>query len=144
MILMFQNNGLSIIFETLPCWLRWTMTIIFPFLRHINTWIMSKIVQRMMENDNEMATVTMNTSLLFYCGLYVAIIHSSANETTVYCILDVEMSFLIMKCYQIIGLQRKVMVNADEETNRIKKRSIISVLLSETIEVVTALSNAIG
>jgi hypothetical protein len=105
---------------------------------------MSKIVQRMMENDNEMATVTMNTSLLFYCGLYVAIINSSANETTVYCILDVEMSFLIMKCYQIIGLQRKVMVNADEETNRIKKRSIISVLLSETIEVVTALSNAIG
>ena len=144
MVIDYQNQGLSTLFGVLPSNLQWTMAIIIPSFRSMNLWILTKISRNIKEDDNAMADICTHIIVLSIYGFFVAIMLASANATTVYSIIGVEMFLNLISCYQIIKLQRKVMVEEDEEMSRKNEKEMVSLALSETIEIVCALAYAIG
>ena len=94
MVIEFQNNGLSIIFEVLPTNLQWIMAILIPSFRKMNTWIVTKITHRIVGPDNEMANFTVASSITSIYILFIAIQLSSATKVTVYSILGVNLPFI--------------------------------------------------
>ena len=146
MVIEFQNNGLSIIFEILPIHLQWIMAILIPFFRKLNLWIVSKITHRIVGHDNQRANFTVASSITSIYILFIAIQLSSASKATVYSILGVKFVLHLRTCYQIVRLQRKIRGSGFEGANNVIERDKVMLMLviNETVETLVPLSYAIG
>ena len=146
MVIEFQNNGLSIIFEVLPTNLQWIMAILIPSFRKFNTWIVTKITHLIVGPDDDMANFTVASSITSIYILFIAIQLSSATKATVYSILGVKFALHLKTCYQIVKLQTKINSNESERQLKSSKRNKVMLMLivNETVEAVVPLSYAIG
>ena len=146
MVIEFQNNGLSILFEIIPIHSQWIMAILIPFFRKLNLWIVSKITLRIVGPDNQRASFTVASSITSIYILFIAIQLSSASKVTVYSILGVKFVLHLRTCYQIVSLQRKVTANQSERGNNIIERDkvLLMLVINETVETLVPLSYAIG
>ena len=146
MVIEFQNNGLSIVFEVLPLNLQWIMAILIPFFRKMNTWIVNKFTQRIVGPGNEMANFTVASSITSIYILFIAIQLSSATKVTIYSILGVKFALHLKTCYEIISLQRKIKSQDYKRGNKMLERNkvILILIVNETVEALVPLSYAIG
>lgn len=146
LIFSFQSDGLSLIFENVLSQLQWIIAFLIPIFREMNYWVFSKLLYKIMGRYDEMANVTMNTTINSTYVLFIAIRLSSANDVTVYSILSMEFVLHLATCYKITRLLRKkVKPNDDGDNFALEAKKLISKLvISEIIEIVIASAYIIG
>ena len=144
MMIVIQKIFLTITFETLPPEYQWVMSILVPSCRSLDSWILSKVVNKMSGKDNKLASILFSVALVIDFAVYVAVMLSTANDMTVYCILAAEFILHLFSCYQIIRLQKKIQEDnvANEEIEMERRQAIENVLLSETVEALVPLAYA--
>ena len=139
---LLMNDGLKIIYESLPLNVVWIISIIIPIFRQTHIWIFSKLIHRITgTSHDDMISYTYGILVQSQYVLFVAIRLSTATNTTVLSILIVELILHLVTCFQIVHFKNKIESHRDEDGRmRIQKQNLISKLvMSELVEILVAL-----
>jgi len=136
-----QKLTLKIMFDKIPIVIQWIMAIIFPLVRELNLWILSKLLEKSANYNSTIglvpkltATVAVNIVHAFFVAMMLA---NSSTEITSYAILAVEFILNLYASYQIIKLHRKTVSKDCLETEAIlieKKEETVQLCAIETVE----------
>lgn len=128
--------------------IEWITAILIPIVRSFNSWIISKIVEKIVGTNNEAANCLVATTITMNFTFFVAIQLFSSSQSTVYCILGVELALHMRTCYQIIQLSRKVgeepVTVEKEKIAEEKKKKMFELVISELMEAMIPLLYGVG
>jgi len=124
LLTLLMNDGLKIIYESLPLNFVWIISIIIPIFRNAHIWIFSRLIHRITGTcHDELISYTYGILVQSQYVLFVAIRLSTATSTTVLSILIVELILHLLTCLQIVQLRNKIESNVDEDGRmRIQKQ----------------------
>ena len=142
LIIHFQYFGLSAIFTSLPYKFQWIMAIILPMFRYVNVRVYINLVEKYAGRDNKMAMIRTNITIAIDYSMFIAIMLSSATESTLFIILGFESMLNIHLCFKILRLNRKIRTdcNVVQFWKEEMQKNIQTLVLNETIEVVVPLT----
>ena len=104
----------------------------------------SKVMKKMVGTDNEKADVLVTVAISITYGLFSAIVLIDATITTTVATVVVEFLIQLRMTYQIVKLQRQVVVLEDEQARMAKQKAILKLVLSELMEGLIPVAYAIG
>ena len=85
-----QRDVISMVFKIMPAYIEWIFAILVPALREMNRRILSKLVDKMIGCDDEMANVLLNMNVNVFYAFFVAVRLSSSEIATVVCTIAVD------------------------------------------------------
>ena len=114
-----QLMGLRIIIK-ISSHIEWIIAILLPIIVKLDSWTISKIVQKITGASNEDANCLVVLKVVHSIGFFKATALHSASQFTVNCMLFVDLGLHMRTCYQIISRSKKV----KEETGTEVKENI--------------------
>ena len=145
-IMQIQKDVITIVFKHTPPKFQCMLAFVIPVLRSGNKFVLSKLVNKMSGNEDEMANVVLGININVHYAFLVAVRFAGAEKETVISLMIVDFIIhLIFNC-QIIQLHQKVAVEDGdlEQLNKDKEKAILKLVLAETIEGLAPLVYAIG
>ena len=142
-----QYSGLSSMLAMLPKQIQWTMAIIMPIIRWLNSHVLGKLMKISAGSNNPSAIFAMNTTISCGYSLYVAITLASATEITLYWILGVEFTLNIILCCRVIKMDKNSIGTSKHKNGAAKatqQELIIRLTLNETIEVLVPMAYSLS
>ena len=136
-----QLIGLRIVIK-ISSHVEWIIAIIIPMVVRLDSWIISKIVQKITGKSNEAANCLVVLNLTHGFGFFKATALFSASQFTVNCMLFVDLGLHMRTCYQIISLSKKVKEEPDAEEkenveviDQDKRAKFLDLVVTELIEI---------
>ena len=144
LVMSIQISGITIAVGMLSQDLQWTVCIVIPLIRGINSRILSRLMLRITETDDEMAKFTLNIEVISMFTFYIAVTLTNSDEMTVFSLLAVELLLHIRQCYHIIKWNKKVDLENNQVKNSLKQQTLDNLVLLEVIDVLVPIVYAIG
>ena len=144
LVMTIQISGITIAVGMLPSNFQWTVCIVIPVIRLLNSKILSRLVLKMTESDDEIAKFTLNIEVISMFTFYIAVTLTNSDEITVFSLLAVEFLLHIRQCYYIIKWTRRVDADDDPAKHNLKKRTLDNLILLEFIDVLVPIVYATG
>ena len=144
LVMSIQISGITIAVGMLSRNLQWTICIVIPLIRGINSKILSHLMLKITETDNEIAKFTLNIEVISMFTFYIAVTLTNSDEMTVFSLLAVELLLHIRKCYHIIKCNKKVDIEDNQVKDNLKQRTLDNLVLLEVIDVLVPIVYAIG
>ena len=145
-IMQVQKDLITVAFKHIPENLQFLFALLIPLLRSGNKFVLSKLVNKMSGNEDELANVVLGININVHYAFLVAVRFAGAEPETVIAIMLVDFVIhLILNC-NVIRLHRKV-ATEDGNLDQLKKekeKAVLKLVLAETIEGLAPLVYAIG
>ena len=141
-----EKDALSVGFKTISGNYQFIFALLIPAAKEMNKRVLSKLVARMVGNEDERANVLFSAGLNIHYAFFVALRMNGAETLTIVCIVVVDFLLQLWMVYQIIQLNPKVTAEVEQKEailNR-KDKAIKKLVLAELAEGLVPLVYAIG
>ena len=138
LVISLQNMALRMVFNKLPINTQWIMGFVLPLVREMNTWILTRFLEKSTESDKTVAKLITTISINVVHAFFVAIIISSmANQLTSFCILGVDLLLNLYACCKITKITHKIEALSSENFDTLQsiKSETMNLFAIEAIEV---------
>ena len=136
-----EKFGLNVLFNNLPLQIQWIMAIIFPLVRELNLWVLSKLLEKSTDLTTTLilvpklaATLAVNIVHSFFVAM---IISTSSTPITSYCLLAADFFLNLYSSYEIVQRHRKIdpTISMEYEKSITKKKQQAQILFAiESVE----------
>ena len=138
-----QNELLSQLFFSIPTNLQFLVPIIVAAFREFDTFMRSKLVDKMMGNQDEPAAALLEIIVNSIYAFFFAIRLAESELSTVGCVVAIDFILHLKMTYQIVKEHRKVKVQDAENSNGKEKIILMELILAELIEGLIPITHAI-
>ena len=138
-----QRDVISMVFKIIPAYIQWIFAVLVPALREMNRRVLSKLVDKMIGCDDEMANVLLNMNVNVFYAFFVAVRLSSSEIATVVCTIAVDFLLHLRITYNIVQLHKKLTSFGDIAVKQMKQKSTSQLVLAEMCEGLVPLCYAI-
>ena len=145
-IMNLQKDAITVAFKSIPDNLQWIFAFLIPILRNCNKSVLSRLVNKMSGDDDEMANVVLGISINVHYAFLISVRFAGAEMSTVISLMVVDFLLHLGINCQIINLHQKVAVEEEDQQRlkRNKEKAVLKLVLAETIEGLAPLAYAIG
>ena len=135
-IIGLQSVVLAFLFKQIRGIYQSIFALIIPVARECNKKILSKLVSKMNEGDDEMATVVLGLAINVHYAFLVTIWLAGAETLTIISILAMDFFLHLWTTYKVIKSHKKVSTESLNQTkyDKAKKRALMKLLLAESVE----------
>ena len=132
--IIIQNNVLIYFFVNFPAGIQFPVAFIFAAFRELDKKVQSRLVSRMMGNQDESSAALLTVNISSRWSLFIAIRLVGAEIATICCTVAIDLILHMRQTY--ISIKEYKSVNAEGTTNRktIRNINITKLVLTELIE----------
>ena len=135
---------MSIFFKAVPRYLQWIVAFLIPSMKHFETSVKSRLVNRMSGGKEEASKVLLQLSINSVYAFFVAARLPNAELITVFFIIVVDFLLQIKMTQKICQLHNVISSEAIKNESKEKQRIVTELALAELIEGITPLVYALG
>ena len=144
LVFVILREGLSIVFKVLPGYLQWIVAFLIPILKHFETLMLSRLVNRMTGGQEDASQFWLGLNINSRYCFFIAVRLPSAEMVTVCFIIAIDLFLQLKMTYKIVQL-RNVVNNKTIENACIEKQRIVTKLaLAELTEGMAPIVYAVG
>ena len=134
----FQLHGIGKMFDLVPLNFQWMLAIIVPLIKHMNDYVIGKLISKAATFDNIVDTkllgkITTGLMFSFWIAVFLA---TSATQVTGYVLLSINFVMNLILCIQAIKWHKKLSSNGVMTTinHSLKNEALTELILNEVVE----------
>ena len=133
------TEGISILFKALPGYLQWSLAFLIPLMKHFETFVQSRIVNKMSGGQEEASKVLLGININSTYAFFIAVKLTNAEPATAFFIIVVDFFLHLKMTHKIFQLNNFVSSEAIENESMGQQRMVTKLVLAELIEGMTPL-----